>query len=268
MIFCLLRTFPQDKSLLSSMNLKSFLNNVYFLRYTALKTRGWSWLSVTGSWPCRGPTHETALGYRISDFTCGYCSVWFCRFLWLGSLLRHTRKQMCCLPPHGGKLSPAFPRQLESWTWYTLLLRVQKCLVSMTTQEQFLGFRFLSWNQPKADQSLPSMSSSETSLPSLSPWEFISHSDIQTLSFHPFGSGFFSLAWRQETNTGGSVLHCGGGGAGGWAPPQQVNLKLGDETGNRCHPWPSVLKHYRPHNQGRSKWERGRSPHKLLYPSH
>lgn len=49
-------------------------------------------------------------------------------------------------------------------------------------------------------------------------------------------------------------------------PSQRLNLMLGDETGNRCHPWPSVLKHYRPHNQGRS--DRGGgvcSPHKLLY---
>ena len=40
-------------------------------------------------------------------------------------------------------------------------------------------------------------------------------------------------------------------------PSRQLNLMLGDETGNRCHPWPSVLKHYRPHNQGRSKGGRG-----------
>lgn len=78
---------------------------------------------------------------------------------------------------------------------------------------------------------------------------------------------FFSCLW-QETNTRG--LCCAVLRVKTRHPTQQLNLMLGDETGNRCHPWPSLLKHYWPSQSGAhpggvggSCW--GGGSHRLLY---
>lgn len=86
-------------------------------------------------------------------------------------------------------------------------------------------------------------------MPFLSPRRLISHPDTQTCPFH-----FFLARGRKRTQ---EVLCRAAVGVETPHPSRQLNLMLGDETGNRCHPWPSVLKHYRPHNQGRSKGGRG-----------
>lgn len=69
----------------------------------------------------------------------------------------------------------------------------------------------------------------------------------------PFQWFFFFFFFAQGRKRTQEVLCCAVVGVETPHPSRRLNLMLGDETGNRCHPWPSVLKHYRPHNQGCSE---------------
>ncbi len=140
------------------------------------------------------------------------------------------------------------------------LLKQQICLVSMKKVAQLFGSAIhvlslaCSWvccSNKALKQSDSFFFSSKACMPFLSPRKLISHPDTQTWPFHPLFSDFFFLAWGRKRTQ--EVLCYAAVGVETPHPSQRLNLMLGDETGNRCHPWPSVLKHYRPHNQGRSE---------------
>lgn len=88
---------------------------------------------------------------------------------------------------------------------------------------------------------------SKTCITFLSPWKLISHPHMQTSPFHLLFSVFFFLLVAGNKHRG---LCCAVLRVKTPHPTQQLNLMLGDETGSRCHPWPSLLKHYWPSQSG------------------
>lgn len=168
----------------------------------------------------------------------------------------------CHLPPQGGKLPPIFAcsrsQEYSAVTQTTdLSCKYDKSglIVWLIHCESDLQLSVLFKQGFKPELLLFSLffCASKACMPFLSPRKLISHPDTQTWPFYPLFSFFLFFFFAQGRKRTQEVLCCAVVGVETPHPSRRLNLMLGDETGNRCHPWPSVLKHYRPHNQGCSE---------------
>lgn len=152
----------------------------------------------------------------------------------------------CHLPPQGGKLPPIFAcsrsQEYSAVTQTTdLSCKYDKSglIVWLIHCESDLQLSVLFKQGFKPELLLFSLffCASKACMPFLSPRKLISHPDTQTWPFYPLFSDFFSFFFfaqgRKRTQ---EVLCCAVVGVETPHPSRRLNLMLGDETGNRCHP--------------------------------